>query len=82
MNIHEVLEFGPIVFSDPRTDTLITINSAYLNWWAGRFQGSYVNVDVRSRQPYLCTLSMSRAQDLAKAWYDEGRRNARMAHRL
>jgi hypothetical protein len=48
MTIHEVMGYGPVVFGDQETDTLITINGSYLNWWAGDFRGMYQNTDCRS----------------------------------
>ena len=33
VTIQDVMEYGPILFNDPDSDVLITINGAYLNWW-------------------------------------------------
>jgi hypothetical protein len=59
MNIHEVMEYGPIVAHDEELDTLITVNGAYFNLWVGGYRGlrgdgavDYVNTeayDVASR---------------------------------
>lgn len=35
MNIHEVIEYGPIVAHDEELDILITVNGAYFNLWVG-----------------------------------------------
>jgi len=40
-SIHDVLEYGPVVFSDSDTDTLVSINGSYLNCWACDYAGSY-----------------------------------------
>jgi hypothetical protein len=73
LNIHEVLEFGSVAFSDPVSDTLITINSAYLNWWSGEFQGAYTNTAVRRRSPSERHLTVSEARELARSWFEETR---------
>ena len=81
LNIHEVLEFGSVAFSDPVSDTLITINSAYLNWWSGEFQGAYTNTAVRRRSPSERHLSVSEARELARSWFEETRAQNRQQGR-
>jgi hypothetical protein len=52
MNIHEVLEYGPIVAHDEELDLLITVNGAYFNVWHTDRTGRYENIeayDVASR---------------------------------
>lgn len=52
MNVHELMEYGPIVANDPELDLLITVNGAYFNLWAGDGAGNYTNTDaydMRSR---------------------------------
>lgn len=72
--IHDVLSYGPIVFSDEETGVLITVNSAYLNWWnAGRDEGTYTNSDCRGidSENGLYSLTVSAAMDQAKEWFEE-----------
>ena len=67
--IHDVMEYGPILFNDPDSDVLITINGAYLNWWAGDYSGNYECRDCRpqGRQDglygYDITHAMRKAED-------------------
>lgn len=55
MNIHEVLEYGPIVAGDEELGILITVNGAYFNVWAPEWHergATWTNTeafDMRSR---------------------------------
>lgn len=69
-NIHEVLEYGPIVFSSEEYGVIITINGSYLNWWIER-NGGWENTDCRSGHPDLYTLTVSEAMDAAERWFME-----------
>ena len=72
-SIHDLLEYGPIVFNDPETDTLITINGSYLNWWAGDYGGSYECTDCRAldRQDGLYGLDITETMRGAEAYYND-----------
>ena len=71
MNIHEVLELGPIVFSNPEMEVFITINGSYLNWW-NRTVSGFTNADCRSFSNLdLSKLTWIEAMELAEQWYDE-----------
>lgn len=70
MNIHELLGYGPIVFSSEEVGVVITINGSYLNWWHESSNGWH-NSDCRSGHPDLYTLSVSDAMDLAERWFNE-----------
>jgi hypothetical protein len=70
MTIHDVVGYGPIVFSNEECGVLITINGSYLNWW--NFDGdSYHNTGCRSGHPKLDKLTVAEAMDLAEAWFNE-----------
>ena len=68
-NIHDVLEYGPVVFNDSETDTLVTINGSYLNWWLGDYAGSYRCTDCR--QDGLYGLDITEAMSDAEAYYND-----------
>tara|TARA_Y100001938_G_C8002358_1_gene385415 strand:- start:254 stop:637 length:384 start_codon:yes stop_codon:yes gene_type:complete len=42
-DIYEVMEYGPIVFSDSEYGVLITVNGAYFNWWNRVYDSSSVS---------------------------------------
>tara|TARA_R100000152_G_C6748353_1_gene171960 strand:+ start:60 stop:446 length:387 start_codon:yes stop_codon:yes gene_type:complete len=42
-DIYEVMEYGPIVFSDKDYGVLITVNGAYFNWWNRVYDSSSVS---------------------------------------
>ena len=44
-NIFDVMEYGPIVFSDEDYGVLITVNGAYFNWWNSNGKGGWVCVE-------------------------------------
>jgi hypothetical protein len=71
-SIHDVLEYGPVVFSEAETDTLITINGSYLNWWAGDYSGSYECTDCRAlgREDGLYGLDITQAMSQAQDYYN------------
>lgn len=73
MTIHEVMEYGPVIFGSEDTDTLITINGAYLNWWAGDYQGNYQNTDCRylSHEGGLYGLDITEAIRKAEEYFQE-----------
>lgn len=75
MNLHRVLEHGPIVGHDEEAWALVTVNGVYLNLWIGRGD-HFENVDCRhvgSRADGegLRELSVAEAMGLAAAWLDE-----------
>ena len=72
-NIHDVLEYGPVVFNDSETDTLVTINGSYLNWWAGDYSGSYECTDCRAldRQDGLYGLDITHAMREAEDYFND-----------
>jgi hypothetical protein len=73
MNIHEVFEYGPIVFADEDTGVLITVNGAYLNWWNPSGHNDWINVDCRSFSSHndLYKLQVIEAMDLARQWFED-----------
>ena len=72
MNIHEVIEYGPVVFTDEELDVLVTVNGAYFNWWNGNGEGDYHCSTCRyNGSGDLYTQTVSETMDLAKAWYNE-----------
>jgi hypothetical protein len=48
MTLFEVLEYGPIMASDPETGCLVTANGSYLNFWAPRKDYEWENTDCRA----------------------------------
>lgn len=73
MTIHEVMEYGPVIYDHEETDTLITINGSYLNWWAGDYQGSYQNTDCRSlnHEGGLYGLDITQAMREARNYFED-----------
>ena len=71
MNIHEVLEYGAIVYSDPDVDALITANGSYLNYWVGTASGEYECTECRSSDDDLYALNIVDVTNLAQAWFEE-----------
>jgi|GEM_PF-3597167 len=70
-NLFEVMHHGPIVLADEDSGVLITINGAYLNWWNSDSKGLYDCADCRSGHDDLYILTVSKAMDIAKEWFDE-----------
>lgn len=78
-NIYEVMEYGPVVFSDEETGTLITVNGSYFNWWqpAGRrSDGTHIWVNTECRATGFPNglydgASLSSLMDRANEWFRE-----------
>lgn len=78
-NIFEVMQMGPIVFSDEDYGCLITINGSYLNWGSsivetGRNGAQTVvwrNIDCRPTNLVngICALPTGEAMAMAEAWF-------------
>lgn len=71
MNLHEVLGYGPICASNEELDCFVTINGAYLNFWAGRGNGEYENTDCRSGHNDLYNLTGAEMIELAEKALDD-----------
>lgn len=74
LTMPEVLEYGPVVFADEDFGCLISIGHGYLHWWRHTGEGRYEEVDVRSSDKTsfdLNKITVSKAMDLAKEWFDE-----------
>lgn len=75
MNIHEVLQYGPICASDEELDWLVTLNGAYANLWVGNFEGDYQNTDCMSGHDDLYKLTgaqmIDRAEYCLRNWRSE-----------
>ncbi len=71
MNIYEVNELGPIVFSNEDAAVLITINGSYLNWF-NVSANECVCINCRSfSEIELYKLTWVQAMKLAESWFNE-----------
>lgn len=72
MNIHEIISYGPAVFSDEETGVIITVNGSYFNWWT-RSRSGWDNVDCRptGEPDGLYKLTTAEAMKRAEAWFKE-----------
>jgi hypothetical protein len=71
MNIHEVLEYGAIVYSDQDVDVLITANGSSLNYWTTTSSGEYECTESRIFEEDLFSLSLADVTSIAQSWFDE-----------
>lgn len=79
-SIFEVMEYGPIVFSDEETGVLITVNGSYFNWWYRRGRRSdgtptWENTECRAtgldRGLYEPSATLKSLMDRAEQWFQE-----------
>ena len=78
-SIFEVMEYGPIVFSDEETGVLITVNGSCFNWWVRRetVRGDekWVNTECRAtsldRGLYEPSATLKSLMDRAEQWFQE-----------
>jgi hypothetical protein len=71
VNIHELLEYGPIVAHDEDLDLLVTANGAYFNLWHTDRTGEYQNIeayDVASRLDLPADVSPFNPLELIPFW--------------
>lgn len=71
LSLHEVIEYGPIVFSDDDLGVLIGCNGAYLNWFNQIGPGKYDNSTCRARNKDLYESTVADVIDEAKEWFDD-----------
>lgn len=75
MNLHQVLDYGPVVANDSDTSALVTANDVYLNLWIGRGD-AFENLDCqhvgsRTGDQGLRELPLVDVIELAEAWLAE-----------
>jgi hypothetical protein len=73
MNIHEVMEYGPIVAHDEEFGLLITVNGAYFNLWveadaSGKGWTNTEAYDLASRVEHENSMSVLYETSFVKAW--------------
>lgn len=71
MNIHEVLEYGPIVASNEDHGYLLTGNGAYWNLWIDRGDRTYSNVDCYAREKDMYQTTAADLWEQGKAKLEE-----------
>lgn len=71
MTLLELVEnYGPIVFADSETGTVIQRNGAYLNW-AQEGRDGWSHVDCRAVDENAYSVTLAAAMDSAEAWFRE-----------
>ena len=72
--LYDALEYGPIVAGDSEVDCFVTVNGAYLNFWAGDGQGGYANTDCRAMPKDLYKTTGAEMLDLAQEYLKDALR--------
>ena len=68
MNLHQILSKSAIVFSDEKTDMLITWDGRIgFEIFAGKFNGDYDNIDGFYRE----VKTVEAAREAARMWFHE-----------
>lgn len=80
MNIHEILQYGPICASDEELDWLVTINGAYGNLWVGDGNGDYTNTTCVSGHENLYKLTSADMLEQAEYYLDRWKKELMEEH--